>query len=118
MITKEILNKQANEVYRKLDSLYRQIEDIWSWAMEKGYHGLADVADKAQHQFVKDTSVMDVKNEIRDLLDDVYSAVEQHEKIKELPKLLDYMMAFDQIQADVKRWDKRLYPEDYKSNEG
>ena len=54
-------------------------------------------------------------NRISECLDEIERL---NRVVEAMPKLQDYVMAFDQILADVKRWDKRLYPEDYKSNEG
>ena len=112
MITKEQLKNKKRCIDAKFNKLYSALEDVWQYAREKGYVGLMDAADQAQHQFVGGTSIMDIKGDLSLLIDDMYEIIEANEKVKDLPKLIDLQMAFDQIQADVKRWEKRLYSDE------
>lgn len=112
MITKERIREKKERINAELNSLYSELEHLWEWARNAGFHGLANAADNAQHW---GACVSQVKSDVMFLIEDLYDIVEENEKIKDLPKLLDFQKAFDQIQSTVKRWDERLYPEDYPS---
>lgn len=109
MITKEQIVKQSDEILHDLHELYTQLERLWSAANVRDAAAITRECDRLQH--LGKVSVGSIRSKVEFLTDDIYEVLEENEKVKDLPKLLDLQMAFDQIQATVKRWDERLYPE-------
>lgn len=108
MITKEQLRNTSLQVYQKLNILYSDLEDLWSWAMEKGYGELANAADSAQHSFVSHTSVSDVRDSIESLVDDMYTILEENEKAKDLDRLMRLEKNVGEMRETMRRIDRIL----------
>ena len=113
MITKEQLKKQYDEIVASINTIDRELDDIWEAAMAKDFDKLCRLSDHIRYYGRQ--SLGSTKTSIKFLLEDLEEVLEENEKTKDLPRLLDFQMAFDQIQETVKRWDERLFPEDYPS---
>lgn len=111
MITKEQLKKQHDEILASIRTIDRELDDIWEAARVADFDKVCRLSDHIR--YFGPQSLGDTETRLRHLLEDLETVLEENEKTKDLPRLLDFQMAFDQIQATVKRWDERLYPEDY-----
>jgi hypothetical protein len=109
MITKEKIDARIDEIKRELSGVYNNLERVWDAARAGDLGKVMNEVDSLQN--LGRNSISGAKSKLDLLNDDLYELIEQQEKTKDLPKLLDFQMAFDQIQSTVKRWDKQLHPE-------
>lgn len=119
MITRKELKEAREQILWEADELQKSLEEALKLAKTKKQRELLDYAIDNYGCVSCAVSMyhwgVSLTNRISECLDEIDRLKGILEKS---PKLVDYVMAFDQIQADVKRWDKILFPEDYKSNEG
>ena len=118
MITREELEREFKQVEWEVDELHNALDNALKPSMSK--RKLVEMINEANYKGLSCSVsslyywVRSFKNRISECLDEIERL---NKVVSAMPKLQDYMMAFDQIQVDVKRWDKILFPEDYKSNE-
>ena len=108
MITKQQISDKQQALLRKLSGINSRLEHLWDAARARDYERVMREVDELQSY--SDESVSDIKFNVGMLCEDIWDVLDQNEKAEGLSRLLDYQIAFDQIQATVKRWDKILYP--------
>ena len=109
MITKEKIDARIDEIKRELSGVYNNLERVWDAARAGDLGKVMNEVDSLQN-LGRDT-ISGAKFKLDLLNEDLYELIEQQEKIKDLPKLLDFQMAFHQIQGVVNQWEKKLCPE-------